>query len=154
MGKLGEVLLVQLNLFDAEQARAIAREDLRVGSLSEVPAAIDPAVRRLAGPLLPEDARAAEGEPVIASEGAGGGALSTAFLVSGGAVTALGVAALLVGSAGALWAATVVSNVEERAANRNGAKATGAAMVITAGAGAAVGVVGAALLGASFVEWE
>lgn len=152
MGKLGDVLLVQLNLFDAEEARAIAREDLRVASLSEVPAAIDPAVRRLAGPLLPEDARAAASEPP--PPGSGGGLLSTTLLVTGGVVAGLGAAALLVGGVGALWANSVVEDVTAGAQDRNAAKAAGAGLVIASSVGAGVAVLGGALVGLSFVEWE
>lgn len=153
MGKLGEVLLVQLNLFDAEAARAIAREDVRVASLSDVPAAIDPAVRRLAGPLLPKDARALS-SPSPSGEPEGGGLLSTTLLVAGGVVAGLGVAALAVGGVGALWAASVVQDRQADAANRNEAKATGAALSITAGIGVGVAVLGGVVLGLSFVEWE
>ena len=84
----------------------------------------------------------------------GGGLLSTTLLVTGGAIGALGAAALAVGGGGALWAASVVTDVEAGAANRNDAKATGAALSITAGVGAGVAVLGGALLGLSFVEWE
>lgn len=51
VGKLGDVVIVQLNLFDSQTARALTRVTVQANSMSELPRTLQPRVHELAAPL-------------------------------------------------------------------------------------------------------
>jgi hypothetical protein len=52
VGRLGDVVIVQLNLFDSQTAQALTRVTVQANSMSELPRALQPRVHELAAPLL------------------------------------------------------------------------------------------------------
>lgn len=52
VGKLGDIVIVQLNLFDSQTAQALTRVTVQANSMSELPRALPPRVRELAAPLV------------------------------------------------------------------------------------------------------
>ncbi|MFH1810489.1 MAG: hypothetical protein ABIJ09_17240 [Pseudomonadota bacterium] len=96
VGRLEELTLVQLNLFDSLDARSVGRKEIRTRSLSSLPDALQPAIDELLAPLLP----AAVPTPAVAA--AESSSVST-FTWVGGGLTAAG-ALLAFGLGGvALW---------------------------------------------------
>jgi hypothetical protein len=75
VGKLGDIFIVTLNLFNSDKAQSAGRETVRAKDLGELPDAVDRAVARLLGGAPP----AATGEPL------------NVMLVTGGALAGLGV---------------------------------------------------------------
>jgi TolB-like protein len=132
IGTLDDLILVQVNLFDANKAEAIGREDVRANSLRELDGKVQPAVQRLLSPLTGYQAA----EP--ADEGGGG--ISMAWIGAG----ALAVAGIAAGGFG-LTQIPVVENQDNTAQKRNDAKALGAAMVVTGGVCLALAAVGAGI---------
>jgi TolB-like protein len=101
LGKLGERLLLTLNLFDSDEASAISRVDLKPESMDVLPDELPGAVARLMAPLTGDDVPAAASASASASAkvsagapsgGGGGGFLPWALIGGGGAVLALGAA--------------------------------------------------------------
>jgi hypothetical protein len=59
VGMLGTTTVVQLSLFDAAQAQAVARRSIKVASHEELATAVEPAVADLLQGLIPEEQRRA-----------------------------------------------------------------------------------------------
>src|SRR5690349_5255837 len=93
-GKLGTLLNINLNLFDAAQARSVGRVAIQAKSLEELPEKLRPALQQLvASAIGPSDVSSAP--PPAAS----GGSMMPMVLIGGGAVGALaGVALVVVGA--------------------------------------------------------
>ena len=141
IGTLDDLILVQVNLFDANKAEAVAREDVRANSLRELDGRVQPAVKTLLAPLtgyVPE-------APPPAEASGGNGAMIIGGLAAGGA---LAVAGLVAGGVG-LAQIPVVEDESRSAKARNDAKGLGAGGVIVgavclglAAVGVGVGVAG------------
>lgn len=93
-GKLGTLLNINLNLFDAAQARSVGRVAIQAKSLEELPEKLRPALQQLvAGAIGPADVVA---PPTSASSG---GSVMPMVLIGGGAVVAVtGVVLAVVGA--------------------------------------------------------
>lgn len=111
LGTIEDIVVVQLNLFDSEAARVVAREDVREVGLKATLAALGPAVDRLVSSLVGGVALSPAATPPATTAPATGVAatptepeeegslLGLSLLLSGGALTGLG-ALGMVGLAG------------------------------------------------------
>lgn len=160
-GRLGDTLLVQLNLFDSTAGESIAREKIEATDLAGVGRAIDPGVDRLVSPLTGvAPAPEATAFPVGWAVAAGG----AGAVVVGGVVLLLGATPLLAynealaehaavptDEAGRAAEATVAWNKAARAAGDWSTwglvTTTTGAVIVTAGLGAAAGGAVWALVG-------
>lgn len=112
VGQLGELFVVNLNLFDSREARSVGRESAQVRDRAELPSAIDGMARRLVGGVveLPE-APVAEAPPASEPPPSSSPFLSPLFL-GGAAVGALaGAGAVGLG----LWALSIDGSLERSA---------------------------------------
>ncbi len=145
VGILDGLILVQLNLFDAGAGKAVARQDLRVPKLRDVATAMPHAIGQLVQPLTgmeppPPPVYEAEASPLVdVARWGGAGASGLGLVVSG----------VGAGVAGGAWLA--MQNASAPSDQRNGAKALGAAMVVTSLVGVGLAVVGGTVFGLSFV---
>jgi TolB-like protein len=91
VGQLGEVVFVQLSLFDSAKGRAVSREEVRASDLAELPDKLRVAAARIASPLTGEVVAAPDAPEVVEPAGDGGGGLATPLLITGGVLAGLGV---------------------------------------------------------------
>ncbi len=147
VGTLDNLVLVQLNLFDAAAGKPIARQDIRARRLGDVAAWMPSAVGKLVQPLTgiapPADpVLVDEDDPGLLVQGMRWGGLGTAgaALVAGGAATAV-----------AGVAAVVILDDTADAKDRNAMKGLGAGMVVTTAVAGAIAAVGAAAFGLSYL---
>lgn len=63
VGRLGDVVIVQLNLFDSQTARALTRVTVQANSMSELPRALQPRVHELAAPLVSSSTQVSASSP-------------------------------------------------------------------------------------------
>lgn len=169
-GKLGSLLVVNLNLFDTAAVRSVGRVSVRARTLEEVPQLLRPKLRELLTPWY--EARGLEPEgpaPEVASEGVPS-FVPWAVAGAGGALVVIGAMLGGVGAlpwlsfqehAGALEAledegASTLASARDRYAKQEGARAdwqgwgaplvAGGAVVVAAGIATAAGGVAWALL--------
>lgn len=149
VGRLDDVLFVQLNLFDSSKGRTIAREEVRAQKLSELPDLVRPALARLVAPLTGEEPPA----PVVAqqAEPASDGGLSGPLLWGGAALAGLGLVGGGALTVGALWAELTLGEIGADIAQKNVAADLGPWMFGGALVGAAVTAGGLALSGVALV---
>ncbi len=69
VGKLGDVVIVQLNLFDSQTAQALTRVTVQANSMSELPRALQPRVHELAAPLVSSTTSPAASTGTLAASG-------------------------------------------------------------------------------------
>lgn len=160
VGRLGELLVVQLNLFDSEAGKAIARADARADGEAELAEGVPAAVEKIIAPLTGEGLMSAEpvddasidtaavAKPPASEDGGvlgwtvlGAGAV----VLSAGGVAALLAAVLAGGSELALSDTSGAVGGDNKStlllAGRIGLVAVGGALVL-AGAGGALMVTG------------
>jgi len=165
VGALGALFVVNLNLFDSQQAKSIGRESAQVTDRAKLPAAIDEMTKILIVELVPEapvavsepaapsapEAAVAPDEPALASaDAASPPFLSPLFL--GGAVGAALCAAGTVGLG--LYAVTqndIVSDPAELGEARKEARSTGQLALAGAGTLAVATVLAAGVAAVPFV---
>lgn len=150
VGRLDDVLFVQLNLFDSSKGRAVAREEVRATKLSELPDLIRPALGRLVASLTGQ----APPPPVVATSEPSDndvGVLGSPLLWSGAAIGALGLLASVGLMSGVLWAEGTLGQVDAPLSDKNTAADLGPWMFVGALGGAAVAAGGIALFGAAFL---
>lgn len=148
IGRLDESTLVQLNLFDAVEARPIAREDVRGATLDEIVDRTAPATRRLTRTLLPEGTVIEDAPP---PGGAGPSPLALGLLWGGAGVAAVAGTTALVTAGVATVNTLDVADKTKAPDARNDAKALGQIMVFTSVATGVVAVLGLGVAGASFL---
>jgi hypothetical protein len=150
VGKLDELFVVQLNLFDAAAARAMGREEIRARRAGALASPLTTAAAKLVEPLLSgddplrEQLRDDEGMHLSAGLAtvAGGGALAAVGALFGGAAALAGLAAF-----GLMQTATMPAAV------RNVSKTTGQVVTIAAWLGGTVAVLGAVGAGMGSILW-
>lgn len=147
LGRLGTLLLCNITLFDAQASRSILRESVEAEDPKELLRQVDEAVVRLRAPM-----GGAEGAGGAAPSPVDAGAGVSPWIITGGAVAGLGLAAAVVGVGGALMMNGVAEDTSRSPRERLDAKPTGQALVVVAGAGAAAIVVGGGLLALGFIE--
>lgn len=157
VGALGDLFVVNLNLFDSQQAKSVGRESAQVRDRAELPAAIDEMTRVLVRELVPEgtfdaaepapaESVASAPEPAAADSGDSAAFLSPVFLggaagavlCGAGAVT-LGVIAVVLDGSAADKTAPGDARASARAAGQGalvGAAVLGAATVVAVGVAA------------------
>jgi hypothetical protein len=140
IGRVGEIVVVELSLFEAAKARPVGRRDLKAQTTGGILEAIPREVHLLAGDLLPPWVEQAPRDSGVSP-----------LLVVGGVIAGVGAVVALGGGALAGVAAGSVLDEKAAAADRNDAKGLGAASTIAAAVGAAVALVGAAMSGAALV---
>lgn len=148
VGRLDDVLFVQLNLFDSGKGRAVAREEVRAQRLSELPDVMRPALARLVSPLTGETPPPAAVTTTAPSEEPG--VLTSPLLWSGVVVAGAGLAAGVGLLGGVLWADATLGEIGAPIADKNTAADLGPWMFAGALAGAAVSAGGLALVGTAF----
>lgn len=112
-GKLGTLLNLNLNLFDAAQARSVGRVAIQAKSLEELPEKLRPALQQLVATAI----GAPEGAVAAAPPPSSGGSIVPVAMIGGGAVVAaLGVGTFIVG---ALPASTIAGAEEAYRENPN-----------------------------------
>jgi hypothetical protein len=136
VGRVENLVVIELSLFEAAKARAAGRRDLRGASVQAILEQLPREVHALAGPLLPAYVE----EPK-----------TNVLLVVGGAVAGAGALLALGGGGVAAAMAPTVLDEAKPAADRNGAKGIGAASTITAIVGTAVLLVGGGVAGVAMV---
>jgi TolB-like protein len=135
IGTLDDLILVQLNLFDARKAQPVGRQEVRAASLRALDGAVQPAVQRLLSPLtgeVPVEAPAPSSGPGALA--IGGFAAGGVLLVAGGVLAGIGLAQV-----------PVVEDSTKSAIDRNEAKALGAGLVIAGGVGLGLAALGTAI---------
>lgn len=85
VGKLGDVVIVQLNLFDSQTAQALTRVTVQANSMSELPGALQPRVHELAAPLLSSTTSPAAGTSQKVAASGSFNALPWVFIGAGAA---------------------------------------------------------------------
>jgi hypothetical protein len=95
VGKLGDIVIVQLNLFDSQTAQALTRVTVQANSMSELPRALPPRVRELAAPLV-------DATSVSSTSSSVTGFNPWPAVLVGGGVVAIGVGAAIEARAGEL----------------------------------------------------
>lgn len=159
-GRLGDVIVVQLNVFDSEAARPIGREEARAadeaGLLDTVPAAARKVVRTIVAPddpLLmldgPRGVAAAEAPPDANGLGilplslflGGGGLAAASAVIAGVGVAAFAVATLMLSDTSGSVSAALKNNVY---------KPLGPAGAVAGAVGVVAVLVGAAVATAGF----
>ena len=156
VGQLDELILVQLNLFDADAAQPVAREEVRARSLDALVDRMGPATTRLARSLLPATAviEADMERDGSAADSAGGSVLTSAMRWGGAGLAGVGLVTGIAATVVAGIEAGVVSNDAESAKARNDGKVIGASAVIVAAASGAFAAIGLGVLGVSFLDLE
>ncbi len=147
LGRLDETVVVQLNLFDAEAARPVAREEVRAATLDELLDRVRPATLRLTRTLLPA------GTVIVDEPPAEVGPSPVALGLRWGGAGVAGLSALAGAVAGTL-AVVNLENVADRTADpkaRNDGKLLGQVLVISSAAGGVLTLAGAGAFGASFL---
>ncbi len=138
VGRLGELYLVTLNIFDSSSAKSLGRKTIRASSLEALPPLIDAAAAELGGGISTSKRSTGETRVLsplfLAGASLGGAALATGALAGGVALFANAQVsdANATGKDGALWAGRIALGI--------GAIATMAA--IGGGVLAVVGLVG------------
>jgi TolB-like protein len=102
-GRLGELIVVQLNLYDTTKAKAVSREELKSSRVEDIAERLGGVVDRLMAPVVGAPAPAA----AAPDEGAGEGP-SLPLLWTGGAVGATGAVAA---AAGGAWLVVSLANL-------------------------------------------
>jgi hypothetical protein len=147
VGRLDDVYLLQLNLFDSAKGRAVAREEARSDKLSVLSEQLRPLARRLVSPLTGET-------PVYENTGAAdgdGGSLFLPLVLAGGGTAAVGLGLVVAGAVGAAVSeGTLASTTESRQA-KSDALLWGPISFVGAGVGAVVLLAGVGVAGAAFV---
>jgi hypothetical protein len=135
-GRLGELFVVQLNLFDSVEAKAVERREMQAAAIEELAPQVRPAVAELLTKVTDETVDA----PDVATATAGGG--PGPLLLTGGGTAAAG--GVLLGVSGVMWAigALTLDNPES---DRNGKDA--AVNIFLPGAIGTAVVGGVALVG-------
>lgn len=115
VGRLGELLIVNLSLFDSEEAQSVGRASAEASNLESLPGAIGPALRKLLAGVVSEADLAAlpsEAPPIATAGSAGGGfpVLPAAIAGAGGLVLVAGVGLVV----GAFVPGVLISNAEGR----------------------------------------
>ncbi len=117
VGRLNDVILLQLSLFDSVKATAIGRQEVRAADVGELDGAVQPAVRRLLEPIT--GVLAEPGPSTLHNMMLWGGVIGAGVYVLAGA-----------GMAGvALWQLRTVTDNKATAADRTNAKRQGAGFV-------------------------
>lgn len=147
LGRMGSLLLCNITLFDAQASRSILRESVEAEDPKDLLRRVDEAVVRLRAPM-----GGSESASVAASAPVDAGAGVSPWIITGGAVAGLGLAAALVGAGGALVMNGVAADTSRPAQERLDAKPTGQTMIIVGAGGAATFLVGAGLLGLGLLE--
>jgi ribosomal protein S28E/S33 len=154
VGKLGEVIFIQLNLFDSAKGRAIAREEVRANDLAALPDKLRVAAARVVTPLTGEEPPPMPADTATTSSGsaeASSGGLAMPLMIAGGAVAGLGVAGATVAGVAAAVFDAQLAEAGKTGAERTELVTFGQTSVIVAGVSGAVALVGLGVLGASFV---
>jgi TolB-like protein len=148
VGKLGAEYVISARLMNVKKGQVEQRMEAPAGARPEaLRRAAKNAGRRLFGAAdLPADAKI-DDSPIAKGDEGGG---SSALFWVGGVTAGVGVVALGVGGAVALIADQRLGDAKETEKQAIGEE--GRAMLVVAGVGAAVAVVGAVLLGASVIE--
>jgi TolB-like protein len=159
VGALGELFVVNLNLFDSQMAKSVGRESAQVRDRAELPGAIDAMMKTMVRDLVPEEAAAeppppapaAEPTPAPVAEGSGENPPFLSPLFLGGAAGAV----LCAGGAVGLAVVAVLANgtVEDKTApgdERASARTLGQGAVVGA---AALGVGAAIAAGVAVVPF-
>jgi hypothetical protein len=147
VGKLDDVILLQLNLFDASIGKSISRQDTQAAKLQEINAKIPELVVGLLKPLggAPAPA-AAQAAAVVETDGPSG------LFLAGASVAGVGV---LVGLGAGIYAFKLNGDLTSREANltdKQTALDIGIPVALTAIGGGVVAAGGLGLLGFSLME--
>lgn len=91
VGKLADLTVLQLNLFDADKAVSVGRQSIKGKDLAALSDEVDPAVAQLLAPLAPNAPVAAAQPKTGASAAESNEDLNWPMLIAGGATAAVGV---------------------------------------------------------------
>lgn len=140
VGKLDQLTLVQLNLFDSRDARSLGRQEIRTQNTAELADTIRPAVDQLLVPLLPQEQVKPESLSMLTLIGAG--------------VAGVGVVAALGLGGGALWAdqQLVRPGSEVNSSSKEDLLQVGPALLVSTGLAGLVAVGGGVVLALGLME--
>lgn len=150
-GKLGTLHVVHLHAYDSRRARPVGREVVEATRPEELPAHVRAAADRL---VVAIDPTAPPPQPVVVDDDMPSPSpLASPFLWGGAVGAGLGVAALVVGGAGALVLDGVAGDDSgaTRGADRLAARDGGRALVVVAATGGLVTIIGAGVAALAFV---
>lgn len=155
VGKLGSLTLIQFNLFDSYEAKAIGRSDVQVDDFNALPDHLQAAIDRLLQPLLPQTARAPQATPASPPGASHTDEAASPFsspLFLGGAAAAAG--GLTLAAAMSTWAGFMERTLADPAAptaEKDSALTFVPVAVITAGVGGVGALIGAGAMATSLV---
>jgi hypothetical protein len=107
LGVVEDIVVLQLNLFDSQQAQIINRQDLRGAGLKATLTQIEEAVDKLIAPIAksrpaptkkPDPIAAAQPAPEAEAAADEGGVLGTVLLISGGGLLVVGILGAVAGA--------------------------------------------------------
>jgi TolB-like protein len=151
VGSLGDVIFVQLNLFDSGKGRAVARETVEAPTLSKLPAKLRVAAAQLVEPLTGIAPPPMPAEAPVVTEAPAATGDTPVLMYAGLGVAGLGVVVAGVGAGAAFFFDDQAGKSELDGADKTTAITFGQASVVTAVVGGAIALAGAGIAGASFV---
>jgi TolB-like protein len=146
VGKLGDLVVVNISLFDARKSTAVGRQKVQSADLAQLSTLLDDAAGKLAGAASAGGAKAASAAPSASSSGGGG-----VLLWTGVGVGALGV---LAGAGGFLVAGSEFGTLQDPTTSRtqkDSALGLYPVTLTTGIVGAAAVAAGASLIGVGVI---
>lgn len=151
VGRLGDLYVVTLNVFNAESARAGARTQLEARDLAALAPRVEDAVRELLRDSVSPEVRGDAEEEEVAVEEASPSPLLSPLFLAGAGVAALGVGTAVVGGTLALVNNATLGSDAATGQEKAGARPWGQGGLVVGALGGVVVIGGAALMGVAFV---
>ncbi len=145
VGSLDDTIFLQLSLFDSQVGRAVAREEARGKTLTQLADAIPAVVDRMMAPVLGTPLRDDTPPPTAPSAGV------SPMVIGGGVALGLGVVGGGILTAVALGMDANLGKADVSGADKQAAYDYGAFVVAGAGAGAVIAVAGGTVLALGLV---